>query len=148
MYGDAGDFILLNIQQESGQNVGSDLAKNFSIDINDATPESIGAVIASYLREYFWEDEDDKWSDYCKEVSAAYWAEIDELEAGIHPTQVKERIEKKLHDIGLRYNEITFLDWNVDGAKVQVHIDGSVWGIFNYESNEFETMPESLESAI
>ena len=49
MYGDAGDFIFLNIQQESGQNVGSDLAKNFSIDINDATPESIGATSNPFI---------------------------------------------------------------------------------------------------
>ena len=31
---------------------------------------------------------------YIHEVNAAYWAEEEELRAGIHPSQVKERIKK------------------------------------------------------
>ena len=74
---------------------------------------------------------------YIKEINAAYWAEEDEMKAGIHPSQVKERIEKILYEIGHEYREITFLDWNIEGPNVKVFIDGSLFGVFNYEENKF-----------
>lgn len=86
---------------------------------------------------------DKEFSDYCREVSAAYWAEEDEMKAGIHPTQIKERIEKSLYELGYQYEDISFLDWNVEGPRVRVSTDGSFFGVFNYELNEFESTPES-----
>ena len=74
---------------------------------------------------------------YIQEINAAYWAEEDEMKAGTHPSQVKERIEKSLHEIGHEYREITFLDWNIEGSNVKVFIDGSLFGVFNYEENKF-----------
>lgn len=38
-----------------------------------------------------WTDEE--FEEYCKEVSAAYWAEMDEMELGIHPTQTNQEEE-------------------------------------------------------
>lgn len=32
--------------------------------------------------------------DYIKEVNAAYWAEEEEMKAGIHPSQIIERVKK------------------------------------------------------
>lgn len=82
-----------------------------------------------------------EFSDYCAEVSAAYWAEEAEYAAGIHPEQVKERIEKELCKLGYHYEEISFLDWaSVDGPKVKVSTNGSYFGIFNYETNKFEVL--------
>lgn len=86
--------------------------------------------------------------EYIKEVNAAYWAEEEEIKLGIHPSQVKERIEKALYNIGYHYEEISFLDWNYEGSRVGVSTDGSFFGIFNYETNEFESSPETrLEEA-
>ena len=38
-------------------------------------------------------------NDCCKEISAAYWAEEEEMKLGIHPSQVKERIVKELYEL-------------------------------------------------
>ena len=32
----------------------------------------------------------DNFSQYCKDVSAAYWAEEDEIKMGVHPSQIIE----------------------------------------------------------
>ena len=76
--------------------------------------------------------------DYIKEISNAYWVEEEELKAGVHPTQVMERIENCLNELGVKYNEITYLDWNVEGTRVKVSLDNAVYGIFDYTENCFE----------
>ena len=48
----------------------------------------------------FSEMTEEEFGSYCREVSVAYWAEEDEYAAGIHPEQVKERIEKELYKLG------------------------------------------------
>lgn len=73
-----------------------------------------------------------------KEINANYWEEENELKMGIHPIQIKERIEKCLSEQDVAYIKITFLDWNVDGPRVRVSLDGTVYGVFNYETNHFE----------
>lgn len=86
----------------------------------------------------------DQFSDYCREVSAAYWAEEDEMKCGIHPTQVNERIEKELCNLGYHYEDISYLDWNIGGGpRVNVHTNGEYFGTFDYELNKFESTPES-----
>lgn len=94
-----------------------------------------------------WTEE--QFEDYCRETSQAYWAEEEELKAGIHSTQVRERIEKALGKLGHTYEEVSFLDWNIDGPRVIVHTNGSYFGVFDYEDNEFESTPSSrLETTI
>ena len=68
----------------------------------------------------------------------AYWTEIDEMEAGTHPTQVKSRIEEALRRDNIPYGEITYLEWNFEGSRVEVSLDYERYGIFNYETNKFE----------
>ena len=86
--------------------------------------------------------------EYCRAVSEAYWQEENEFKLGIHPTQVKERIEKCLYEMGYQYEDITFLDWNIEGPRVIVSTNGSFFGVFDYEKNEFESTPSSrLEEA-
>lgn len=81
-----------------------------------------------------------EFSDYCHEVSANYWAEEEEMKAGIHPTQVKERIEHVLGEMGYLYEDISYLDWSPEGPRVKVDTNGSYFGIFNYSTNEFEVV--------
>lgn len=76
--------------------------------------------------------------DYCATVSAAYFAEEQEMRLGIHPSQVLERIKDTLSEMEITYEKITFLDWNVHGPRVKVFIDNSDFGIFNYSTNQFE----------
>lgn len=73
-----------------------------------------------------------------REYAEAYLAEEAEYEAGIHPMQVRERIEKALYDKMIFHKDITFLDWNIDGPRVKVDLDHKYFGVFNYETNEFE----------
>lgn len=77
-------------------------------------------------------------AEEARALSDMYWAEEMEYNIGIHPTQVKERIERCLEESNLQYNEITFLDWQPEGPRVHVSIDGNKFGIFNYETNRFE----------
>lgn len=86
--------------------------------------------------------------EYIKEINAAYWAEEEEMKAGIHPSQVRERIEKALYDMGHQYEEISFLDWNVEGPRVKVSTNGKFFGIFNYETNKFETEEKKVNSSL
>lgn len=89
----------------------------------------------------FSEMSEEEFGSYCREVSVAYWAEEDEYAAGIHPEQVKERIEKELYKLGYQYEEVSFLDWaSIEGPRVKVSKDGSFFGIFNYETNKFESI--------
>lgn len=76
-------------------------------------------------------------------LSEMYWAEEAEYKMGIHPTQVKERILEVLRQNEINFHEITFLDWKPEGPRVRVSTDGYVYGVFNYETNEFEDTPES-----
>lgn len=82
----------------------------------------------------------EEFDDYVHEVTAAYFAEEAEMKLGIHPTQVKERIENALHKMGHPYKEITFLDWDIEGPNVKVSIDGKYFGVFNYEKNDFTSV--------
>lgn len=87
--------------------------------------------------------------DYMETVSRAYWAEQDEMKLGIHPSQVKERIEKNLLDSGIEDFEITFLDWRYQGTRVGVSINNSFYGIFDYEENVFQSTPsERLQETL
>ncbi len=71
-------------------------------------------------------------------INNAYWAEEEEMKLGIHPSQVKERIEHCLEEMGQQYTEITYLNWNVNGSRVKVSLDNKFYGIFNYIENVFE----------
>lgn len=76
--------------------------------------------------------------DMIREINEMYWAEEAEYEAGVHPTQVLERIEERLCLDGVKYEKVTFLNWNVDGIRVEVSLDDNVYGIFDYSENKFE----------
>lgn len=85
---------------------------------------------------------------YIKEINAAYWAEEEELRAGVHPTQIIPRVEQVLRDMGFDPDKVTFYDWIVPGPRVAVSYEAVFFGIFNYEENQFESTPESrLEEA-
>ena len=78
--------------------------------------------------------------DYSKIVSEAYFAEEAELEMGIHPTQVLERIKKCLAEKNCNYSAITFLDWDgFEGTRVGVSVDNAFYGVFDYNKNQFES---------
>lgn len=69
-----------------------------------------------------------------------------EPDAGVNPTQVKERIETKLYELGYLYDKVTHLDWSPHGPRVMVSTEGttgSYFGIFNYDENYFESTPET-----
>ena len=74
-------------------------------------------------------------------LSDMYWAEEAEMKAGIHPSQIRERIEICLADNRIAYDEITFLDWDIEGPRVKVQIDDELYGVFNYSTNQFEEVP-------
>lgn len=84
---------------------------------------------------------------YTREVSANYWMEEEEMKLGIHPSQVKERIENALiSKMGENFGEITFLDWKIEGSKVKVHLNNSFYGVFDYKKNEFENNSSQEDS--
>lgn len=77
--------------------------------------------------------------DYIRDASLAYLAEIDEMKQGTHSSQVKDRIEKCLVSRhGDDFGEITFLDWDLDGARVRVHVNHTFYGVFDCIKNKFE----------
>lgn len=81
--------------------------------------------------------------DYIKEVNAAYWAEEEEMKAGVHPSQIIERVQKVLLESGNK-GKITFMDYNgFSGTRVGVSVDDNFYGVFDYIENEFESTPES-----
>lgn len=81
--------------------------------------------------------------DYIKEVNSNYWAEEEEMKAGVHPSQIIERVQKVLDESGVK-KKITFMDYNgFSGARVGVSVDGSFYGVFDYIDNVFESTPES-----
>lgn len=80
---------------------------------------------------------DKEFSEYCREVTDAYFAEEEEMKAGIHPSQVKERIEKWMKDHNVN-GEITFLEWNMAPPDhVNVSINNNYYGSFDYMKNDF-----------
>lgn len=80
--------------------------------------------------------------DYIKEVSAAYWAEEDEMKMGIHPLQIKERVESNLKKNNVKFNNYE-QRFELQGPRVEIILDGKFYGIFDYEINEFESTPDS-----
>lgn len=82
-------------------------------------------------------------NDYIKEVSVNYWVEEEEMKAGIHPSQIIERVQKVLVESGNK-GKITFMDYNgFSGTRVGVSVDDNFYGVFDYIENEFESTPES-----
>ena len=81
--------------------------------------------------------------DYIKEVNAAYWAEEEEMKAGVHPSQIIERVQKVLLE-SRNKGKITFMDYDgFSGTRVGVSVDDNFYGVFDYIENEFESTPES-----
>ena len=81
--------------------------------------------------------------DYIKEVNVNYWAEEEEMKAGIHPSQIIERVQNVLDESGIK-KKITFMDYNgFSGARVGVSVDGIFYGVFDYIEKVFESRPES-----
>lgn len=81
--------------------------------------------------------------DYIKEVNANYWTEEEEMKAGVHPSQIIERVKKVLDEFGIK-KEITFMDYSgFSGARVGVSVDGDFYGVFDYIENAFESTSES-----
>ena len=79
--------------------------------------------------------------DYIKEVNANYWAEKEEMKAGVHPSQIIERVQKVLNESGIK-KKITFMDYDgFSGARVGVSVDGNFYGVFDYIDNVFESTP-------
>lgn len=79
--------------------------------------------------------------DYIREVNAAYWAEESEMKDGTHPSQILERVRSVLDKTGVT-GEITFMDYGISGSRVIVSVNGSAYGIFDYEDNLFQSTPE------
>lgn len=77
-------------------------------------------------------------SDYIKEINEMYLEEENELELGIHPTQIKERVEKELKRLNIKYNEITFMCFNANSTLAVVDTDHRPFGYFDYEKNYFK----------
>ena len=81
--------------------------------------------------------------DYIKEVNVNYWAEEEEMKAGIHPSQIIERVQNVLDESGIK-KKITFMDYNgFSGARVGVSVDDIFYGVFDYIEKVFESRPES-----
>lgn len=95
------------------------------------------------IDEFLENDEDILDDDYIKEVNVNYWAEEEEMKAGIHPSQIIERVKKVLDESGTK-NKITFMDYKgFSGERVGVSVDGNFYGVFDYVQNVFENTPES-----
>ena len=77
-------------------------------------------------------------NDEVKAISNAYWEEVNELKNGTHPTQVTKRIEQNLTSNGVEFQNVTYLNWNCPGSRVKVSLDNKDYGIFNYQTNNFE----------
>ena len=77
--------------------------------------------------------------DYLKAISEEYWQEEEEFKLGIHPTQVKERIEQILKQNSIKYDKITYMRWLSNNKDVEIYLDGNskAYGIFDYYANEF-----------
>ena len=81
--------------------------------------------------------------NYINEINAYYWVEENEMKAGVHPSQIIERVEKELIKYGNK-GKITFMDYNgFSGTRVGVSVNNSFYGVFDYIENSFESTPES-----
>lgn len=80
--------------------------------------------------------------DYCREISEAYWIEEDEMKMGIHPLQIKERVLSVLKRNNITFSEYMQNFWP-SGPRVEIILDGKFYGIFDYDSNEFESTPDT-----
>ena len=80
--------------------------------------------------------------DYIRELNVAYWTEEDEIKLGIHPTQIREKVELNLKNNNIKFNNYE-QRFSLQGPRVEVILDGNFYGIFDYESNEFESTPDS-----
>ena len=80
--------------------------------------------------------------DDCREISEAYWIEEDEMKMGIHPLQIKERVLSVLKRNNITFSEYMQNFWP-SGPRVEIILDGNFYGIFDYESDEFESTPDS-----
>lgn len=56
------------------------------------------------------------------------------MKAGIHPTQVEERIKNHLNNNDVKYDRITYLDW-LDNNLVEVTLDNKEKFTFDYINN-------------
>lgn len=91
--------------------------------------------------------------NYCKEASAAYFAEEEEMKLGIHPTQIKDRIKDWFYKNDDGNVDITRLDeWTDSTVKVYIRrtgmLDGKLFGIFNYINNEFDSIEDPVDVLI
>ncbi len=75
-------------------------------------------------------------NDYCRKVSAAYWTRENEIKTGTHSSQIRKRIEKELLNLGVEYNEISFLRFR-QCYTVIVYLDDQEYGTFDYLKNKF-----------
>ena len=81
--------------------------------------------------------------NYIKEINANYWEEENEMKAGVHPSQIIERVENELIKSGNK-GKITFMDYNgFSGTRVGISVNNSFYVVFDYIENKFESTPES-----
>ena len=80
--------------------------------------------------------------DYIREINTAYWTEEDETKMGIHPTQIREKVELNLKNNNVKFNKYE-QRFNLQGPRIEVILDGDFYGIFDYELNEFESAEDS-----
>ena len=86
---------------------------------------------------------DDRMDEYSKELSAAYWAEEEEMKAGIHPSQIIPRVEDAVRGMDLNPDLISMYRWNPNGHTVMVSYMGKELGIFDYQQDRFISVNNS-----
>lgn len=59
---------------------------------------------------------------------------------GIHPRQLRYRIEKVLAENGqsVSNNDLMTIDYSPQGPRVEIYINEKNYGVFNYNENVFE----------
>ena len=70
-----------------------------------------------------------------KFVGELKWIEEEEMKAGIHPTQVLERVEDNLKMRGVKFQKITKMDYKDN--RVEVYLDDKLYGVFDFIENVF-----------
>lgn len=76
--------------------------------------------------------------EHANELIAAYWAEEEEMKAGVHPSQIIPKIEELLRLMSMDPALVTMYDWNTSGHTVIVSYENKKFGIFNYDKDCFE----------
>lgn len=88
--------------------------------------------------------------DYMRELSMNYWAEEEEIKAGTHPSQIKERIEDQLSQYGIY--EVTRMNYIPDSARVAYTAENETGdiktGIYDYILNELDEGDDHFEEGI